>query len=322
MRTKKDIPAEPEAEVVSAKTEAGEAAEPSARHARTDAARELTNAKNLQKAEQAQKRLLAKAQKEAEEKAVGTETLTEALEKTQPKYRRRTSRGTRRGRYRMAAMLGLVVLFFAIVGVIATGFLGVQLFSKATDRTDLMNELTEVAAPLIEYQPTAFASIDKADQAVLLQAAIFRITEAERIRQLREGTDTYAYERDDYGRIILSLKEVNESFATLFGKDAAPHHQTLGKESGVAYTFEYDKANACYHVPVSISSSLYTTLTDQIETRGNVTRIRVGYALASKLGFDNHGQQLAPTAADVDYYQWFSFAREDGRWIITAVSDS
>ena len=316
MRTKKDIPEEREETVVSAP------AEPAARHVKADAARELTNAKNAQKAKQARERAERESKPEEEPaEAVGTDTLTEALQKTQPKYRRRTSRGTRRGRYRMAAMLGLAVLFFAIVGVIAAMFLGVELITKATDRTDLMNELADVAAPLIEYQPTAFDSIDKADQAVLLQAAIFRITEAERIRQLREGTDTYAYERDDYGRIILSLKEVNESFATLFGKDATPHHQTLGKESGVAYTFEYDKANACYHVPVSISSSLYVTLTDQADVRGNVTRLRVGYALASKLDYDNHGRQLAPTAADVDYYQWFSFTREDGRWIITAVSD-
>ena len=321
MRTKKEIPAEPETEVTATETTP---AEPAARHVRSDTAKELTNAKNAQKAKQARERAAAKAKPEEEPAAeeVGTETLTEALEKTQPKYRRRTSRGTRRGRYRMAAMLGLAVLFFAIIGLIATAFLGVQLVTKATDRTDLMNELTEVAAPLIEYQPTAFDSLDKADQAVLLQAAIFRITEAERIRQLREGTDTYAYDRDDYGRIILSLKEVNESFATLFGKDAAPHHQTLGKESGVAYTFEYDKTNACYHVPVSISSSLYTTLTDQIEVRGKETRIRVGYALVSKLGYDNRGHQLEPTAADVDHYQWFSFTQEDGRWIITAVSDT
>lgn len=320
MRTKKEFPAESEQAFPA--TEATPA-EPTARHARSDAAKELTNAKNAQKAKLAQTRAAAKAAPQDEPaEEVGTETLTEALEKTQPKYRRRTSRGTRRGRYRMAAMLGLVVLFFAIIGVIAAGFLGVQLVTKATDRTDLMNELAEVAAPLIEYQPTTFSSIDKADQAVLLQAAIYRITEAERIRQLREGTDTYAYERDDYGRIILSLKEVNESYALLFGKDATPHHQTLGKESGVAYTFEYDKTNACYHVPVSISSSLYVTLTDRIDVRGNTTRIRVGYALASKLGYDNRGHQLNPTAADVDYYQWFSFVREDGHWIITAVSDS
>ena len=157
---------------------------------------------------------------------------------------------------------------------------------------------------------------------MLLRAAIFRITEVERIRQLKEGTDTYAYERDDYGRIILSVKEVNESFAVLFGKDAVPHHQTLGEASGIAYTFEYDKANACYYVPVSISSSLYTTLTDQIDVRGNITRIRVGYVLTSKLGFDNHGNQLPPTPADVEYYQWFSFTQEDGRWILAAVSDA
>ena len=311
MTTKQEFPVEPEKEV------------PAARHARTDAARELTNAKNAQKAQQAQKRAATKAEQMKEEpEDLSTDTLSEALEKTQPKIRRHTSRGTRRGRHRMAAMLGLAVLFFAIIGVIAAGYLGVTLIQKATDRTDLKNELADLAAPLIEYQPTEFDSVDKADQAVLLRAAIFRITEVERIRQLKEGTDTYAYDRDDYGRIVLSIKEVNESFAALFGKNATPHHQTLGEQSGVAYTCEYDKTNACYYVPVSISSSLYTTLIDQIDVRGKTTRIRVGYALTSKLSYDNHGNQIPPTVADVEYYQWFSFAQEDGHWIINSVSDA
>ena len=215
------------------------------------------------------------------------------------------------------------MLFFAIIGVIATGFLGVKLSQKATDRTDLMNELADIAYPLIEYQPQAFESIDQADQSVLLQASIFRITEVERIRRLREGDQKKSpYEVDQYGRITLSVAEVEESFATLFGKNATPHHQTLGEQSGVAYTFEYDEAKACYYVPVSSLSSLYTTLTDRIEVRGKVTRIRVGYVRTAKLDYDVRGNRLPPSAEDVDYYQWFSFTQEDGRWIITAVSDA
>ena len=96
MRTKKDIPAEPLQDVAAESTESAEAAESTARHARTDAARELSNVKNAQKAKQAQKRTAPAPAEEEPTETLGTETLTEALEKTQPKYRRRTSRGTRR----------------------------------------------------------------------------------------------------------------------------------------------------------------------------------------------------------------------------------
>ena len=249
------------------------------------------------------------------------ETLSDVLNQVQPKHRRHTSRGTRRGQRRFAALTGLIVLFLAIVGVVSLVFLSVKLVQKATDHTDLMIELRDLAAPLIEYQPTAFDSVEEADDETLLQAAIFRVTEAERIRQLREKTDTYNYETDDYGRLILPVEEINASFAALFGNTVSPHHQTLGEENGVAYTFEYDKANACYYVPVSISSSLYTTKTDAIRLRGGEAQIRINYALTGNLPVDAYGNTVEPDSSTTEYAQWFSFTETDAGWAICAVTD-
>ena len=249
------------------------------------------------------------------------ETLSEVLEQAQPKRRRRTSRGTRRGQRRFAALIGLIVIFFALIGVVALGFLSVGLIRKATDHSDLMIELRDLASPLIEYQPTAFDTPEEADDATLLQAAIFRVTEAERIRQLQEKTDTYNYETDDNGRLILPVEEVNASFKTLFGDKIDPHHQTLGEDSGVAYTFEYDKANACYHVPVSVGSSLYTTKADAIRLHGNEAQVRINYALTKNLPVDKYGNTMEPDGSTTEYAQWFHFVEADGGWILTAVED-
>jgi len=203
------------------------------------------------------------------------ETLSDALERAQPKRRRHTSRGTRRGQRRFAALIGLIVIFLALIGVVAMTFLTIDLVRKATDHSELMVELRDLAAPLIEYQPTAFDSLEEADDTTLLQAAIFRVTDAERIRQLQEKTDTYNYETDEYGRLILPVTEINNSFKAMFGDAVTPNHQTLGEDSGVAYTFEYDKANACYYVPVSVSSSLYTTKASDIRLHGTEAQVRI-----------------------------------------------
>lgn len=261
--------------------------------------------------------IIQKAESEVSE----VETLSDVLEKAQPKRRRHTSRGTRRGQRRFAALLGLIVLFFALVGVVSLGFLTVTLVQKAGDHSELMIELRDLAAPLIEYQPTAFDTLSEADDTELLQAAIFRVTEAERIRQLQEKTDTFNYETDDYGRLILPVEEINASFQAMFGDSVTPTHQTLGEESGVAYTFEYDKANACYYVPFSVSSSLYTTKASAIRLSGKEAQVRIDYALTSNLPVDKYGNAEEPDNNTTEYSQWFTFTEISGDWILTAVTD-
>lgn len=249
------------------------------------------------------------------------ETLSEVLETAQPKRRRKTSRGARRGQRRFAAWIGLIVILLALVGVATVGVLSVKLIQKAADHSDLMIELRDLAAPLIEYQPAAFDAPENADETVLLQAAIFRVTEAERIRQLKEKTDTYNYETDDYGRLIIPVEEINVSFKTLFGDQITPKHQTLGEDGGVAYTFEYDKANACYRVPFSVYSALYTTSADAIKLHGDEAQIRINYALTSDLPVDDYGNTLEPDNSTIDHSQWFVFHETADGWIITAVND-
>lgn len=238
---------------------------------------------------------------------------------------RYSSRGVRRGRYRFAAWVGLVVILLAVVGLLSLLTLGVRLIIQATDHTELQNELTDFAEPIIEFKFDGFESIDQADEEDLLLAAIYRITQAERIRQLQQKTDVSLYVIDEYGRLIIPLREVNESFAILYGTDVTPAHRTIGEESGLAYTYEYDKANACYHVPTSISSSLYTTVTDEFKVSGKTARLRVGYALTAQLDIDNHGELIPPTADQIETYRYLTFTRveSDGEphWILTAVTE-
>ena len=268
----------------------------------------------------------------AEAEIPEAETLSEVLEQAQPKRRRHTSRGTRRGQRRFAALVGLIVIMFAIVGVISIGILSVKLIKKATDHTELMIELRDLAAPLTEYQPQAFNSLENADDATLLRAAIFRITETERIRQLGEKKASENHEAksiyalDEYGRLVVPVEEVNEAFEAMFGTSVSPHHQTLsknkkGEDSGVAYTVEYDKANACYYAPISEYGSNYTTLVDDIKLRGKEARIRVNYALTADLPIDKYGNDLPPDKNTITSSQWVVFQKEGGQWTITAVED-
>ncbi|MBP5303976.1 MAG: hypothetical protein J6Z00_03720 [Clostridia bacterium] len=239
-----------------------------------------------------------------------------------PKRRRYTSRNTRRGRYHFAAWLGLVVILLAIIGVVALTVSMVSIIKKANEHTDMMLELYDEAYPLIQYQPKPFASLEEADQSLLLQSAIFRLNEMENVRRLREKSDEYSYKQDEYGRLIIPVETIDESFKTLYGSDIQPQHQTLGESGGKSYTFEYDKANACYYVPFSESSSLYTTIVDKCKYNRKNVSIRVGYALTSDLDIDNHGNIVEPTASKIEYYQWYTFIKtNEDTWVLNSVEN-
>ncbi len=230
--------------------------------------------------------------------------------------------GHRRGKVRSAFWVGAVIIALAIIGLFALITFSVNAIKQASDKTELMTKLVNTAYPLLQYQPTAFAAPEEADQSTLLRAAILRLSEAERIRQLKEKTDECAYEKDDYGRMLISVEEVNSSFAALFGPDVTAKHQTLGESGGVAYTYEYDKENAIYHVPASEYTSLYQTLPLSISKKGKTAKVKIGYVLSSDIGVDDMGNPLEPNQTQIKYSQTFSFLQTGTEeWIITSVED-
>ncbi len=229
-----------------------------------------------------------------------------------------------RGRYRFAAWIGLVVILFAIIGVLSVVVVGVNLIRNATDHTELMNELHDFAYPVSYYQPTAFDELAEADSDKLLLAAMFKITKAEEVRQLRENTGEFSYELDEEARLIIPTATITEAYKTLFGKAAEPVFNTIGSDSQSYAQFFYDKENHCMHVPwiYSTSSSLYVTVPDDITLRSNTARVRVGYVLQTALGYDDFGNRLQPTAEQASYFQWFVFEQDaEDNWYLIAVEN-
>ena len=94
--------------------------------------------------------------------------------------------GQRRGRYRWAAPVGFVTTILAIVGVVAVIATGVGMVRELTDDTALREEISYFLQPLTAYNPIPdFDDVNEEDIDELLRAAVWRITEAERIRMLR-----------------------------------------------------------------------------------------------------------------------------------------
>ncbi len=234
---------------------------------------------------------------------------------------RYTRAGQRRGQRRWAAPLGLLILLLAAVGVVALVVTGIRAIRNAQDDTALKEELYDFLLPVMQQMPGAFESPDDTEQDALILAAIWRVTNAERIRQLQEKDSVSRYSIDDNGRMLVPLEEINESYAYLFGEEATPKHHSIGEE-GTSFAFDYDPEEDCYHVPIISSSSIYIPVVDTLKKKGDTIEVRVGYVPSSKIGVDDKGEEIPPTPDDAAIFQVYTVQRadEDG-WKLLSVED-
>lgn len=236
--------------------------------------------------------------------------------------RRYTAGGRRRGRFRFASLLGLFVLVLAAVGLVSLVVAGIKAIEKSQDTTALRTELGDFLNPVFQYTPSAFTSVNDSKQDALLLSAIYRVTEAERIRQLRANTSICAYELDDQGRMLIPVKTIEASYKVLFGPDAEIYNHTIGEE-GLSFTFEYDSAKGYYHIPSVSSSSMYMAVIDTLKKKGDTVVLRVGFVSGNKIGYDNKGNVITPSADKADYFQLYTVKRTSSgdAWMLVSVTD-
>ena len=223
-------------------------------------------------------------------------------------------------RYRFAAPLGLLVILLAATGLVSLIVLGVRSVQKAQDDTALREELTYFLTPLAQNMPSAFESVTEDAPDELLMAAIWRITEAERIRQLRENDDVCRFPLDDESRMMIPLKEIKASYAALFGDEAPLVYRTIGGEDGSFFAFSYDAENACYHVPFDTSNSTYQHVIGDIKKQKNTLLVTVGYVPIISIGVDERGNTIAPTIEQAETKQLYTLEVNGESWKIVSIS--
>lgn len=236
-------------------------------------------------------------------------------EKEAEKKARVDKNGQRRGKYKWAAPVGFLTTILAIVGVVAVIATGVGMVRELTDDTALREEIQYFLQPLTAYNPIPdFDDVNADDIDELLRAAVWRITEAERVRMLREKDENTKYELDNNGRLIVSVAEVEASYKALFGEDAVLNHRTLGEDD-----VEYSETNKTYFVPFNFVTSLHQPMIDTIRRNGNEYQVRVAFVSSADLEVDERGNTIAPTPDMAAFAQIYVLKRVDGQFTVTAV---
>ena len=234
---------------------------------------------------------------------------------SRPVTRRYNKRGQRRGKYAYAAPLGVLISLLSIVGVVAIVLSGIGAVRNATDNTALGEDLYYYLEPLLMYSPTPFEGVET-EQDAFLNAAAYRIMQAEQIRMLREKDETCAYPVDDSGRIVVPTEEVMDTYRVLFGADATLTHRSI-EDSGLTYS----EADDCYYVPFETLNNGARPVIDYVKRGMKSCEIRIGFVPQTDIGLDEHGNEVEPTVEMATYFQTYTLKLADGSYYIYSCID-
>ena len=188
---------------------------------------------------------------------------------------------------------------------------------KKTDDTALKEEMYYFLEPLLLYSPDPFDNAAKEEQDAFLNAAAYRVMLAENIRMLQEGEEYPQYLVDEERwAIAVPVAEVEDSYATLFGKKATLTHRTIEGNA-----LEYSEADDCYYIPFTVQPSSYVFVIDSIKKTSSKYEVRVGFVPVTDIKYDDHGEEVPPTAEQATHFQTYTLTRDGGKYYIKSCTE-
>lgn len=207
--------------------------------------------------------------------------------KDEKKKERKRRKEERAEKYpsKLSFLLGLIVLVFAVIGVVLTGYFAISYISSTyetgSEYAKYNNYLTPVAAVDIDH----FDDITDADTKQLINASIWLILSNE------TTPDTYSYSG---GYMLIPSSDVESAYKSLFGPETVSSivHETV---NGYNCTFEYDRTSKMYKIPVTTISPVYTPYVTDVKQSGSSLIVTVNYLAAESWAKDDEGNFVAPT---------------------------
>ncbi len=182
-------------------------------------------------------------------------------------------RAKRRKRIKRKA-IGYTLSVFVVLGVIFLGTLVVDGFNYMLDDTDERLEYQELISSLVSLDPAPFTSIDRANQEILLQAAIWSAL-------LEAGIETLPVD-EATGLSQLPTINVDRQLAKLYGPTFFIEHKSF---TDLGVTFEYNQQAGVYLIPITSLAGSYTARVDKITRASNSRILTVAYIEAGSTGY-------------------------------------
>lgn len=209
-----------------------------------------------------------------------------------------------KGKNKWAFPVGIIVLLFVLVGLVATIWFGVTGIQNLTENSKKRQEYQEFIIPVVMNDPAPFDDLSQANAMELMESAMWALLRSD------VNPDEYAYED---GYMVIPQEDVKKQFVRLFGTDIEPVFATIISTS---YEFTYDEATKTYRVPITSTEPLYTPVIYDVDHKGKTTVLTVGYLAANQWAQNTNGDMVAPEA---DKFMKITLREKSDAYYISAI---
>ncbi len=247
-------------------------------------------------------------EEEKKEPAPPSPAQIKATEKENKKKEKKQLKEERAKKYpdKLPFFLGLIVLIFAVIGIVLTVWNSVRYIGETTDTGTKYAQYNNFLTPIAAVDPDTFDDITAASTEDLLNAAIWSILNME------TTPDTYSYSG---GYMLIPSADVGNAYASMFGPETLNSltHTTV---QGYNCTFEYDKTADVYKIPVTTIMPIYTPQVTDVKKSGTALVITLNYLPAESWAQDDEGNMTTP---EPDKVMKITLRELQGSYYISAV---
>lgn len=182
-------------------------------------------------------------------------------------------------------LLGLAVIFLAVVGVISiVSSFASDISQKAEEKSrEKFRVYEEFLSTVVMNDPDTFDDITQANKSQLISIAVWSLIEK------NPEPDTYDYV--DSG-ILIPLKDVEKELSLIFGPDVKYKHCTVDGGEGIEFRFSESKKG--YIIPITGITPIYTPRVLEVKERESAITLKVGYLASSEWIQDEKGEMTEP----------------------------
>ncbi len=165
---------------------------------------------------------------------------------------------------RLAALVGALILLFAVVGFATTIILATNWVTSMVENQPEKDKFADFIYPLVMQDPPAFEDVTKLQQSTVLAAAAWNFV---------LNADTSQYEKDEFGFMTVPQSDLEVYATMLFGEGLTFDHQSIGDSQ---FSFTYNEEDGTYNIADS-SMFTYVPRVTEIQTIEGKIHLRVEY---------------------------------------------
>lgn len=184
------------------------------------------------------------------------------------KIRKKRQRGKLSRRQRINAVLGMIMSFFIIIGVVSTIWFTVKTAGEIVNNTSKKEELARTIFPFVIIDIASFSNVATLENTAIVSAAIWEF--------IIDEQDKSKYQRDELGSIYVPDVDIEYYIRLLFGNDVIIKHQSI-ENSNVM--MNYDPETKMYNIESTPKLLPYTPRVDKIVQKDDIYTLKVSYIL-------------------------------------------